>query len=138
MLTERGDVIRELNGGDVVGEIDQQRVFVVRTSRRGRKPRPVVPLPSRSGCARRAAGPHVLGDLSNEAVGDDGDVLNARPGWCPGIIDDGALVNGKQGLLRVAGERAKRLPWPPRSDGLDVHMPRNLTLFKAPPVPKPD
>ena len=23
-------------------------------------------------------------------------------------------------------------------DGLDVHVPRNLTLFKAPPVPKPD
>ena len=44
--------------------------------------------------------------MTDEAVGDDGDVLNARPtDGAQGIIDDGALVNGKQGLLCVAGER---------------------------------
>ena len=52
------------------------------------------------------SGAHVLGNLTDEAVGDDGDVPNAgTPNGAQCIVDDGTLMDREQGLLRVAGKR---------------------------------
>ena len=72
-------MVVELDGGDVVGEVNQQTgVFVVRASqakgvcnaKRFLFHHVVDALTGQSGA-------HVLGNLTDETVGDDGDVLNA-------------------------------------------------------------
>ena len=138
-ILERSDMICEFDGGDVIGEVDQQTcVFVVRASEaegvchaEGFLFHHVVDALARQTSA------HVLGDLTDETIGDDGDVLNARTtdgSQC--IVDDGAFVDGQEGLLCVACERRQTASMAARNeDGLDVHVPRIRTLFKAPPVP---
>ena len=69
--------------------------------------------------------PDMAGDLTDELVGDDGDVLDARPtNGAESVIDDGALVKGQQGFLRVSGKGPQtRAVTSSDEDGLDRHGP---------------
>ena len=84
----------------------------------------------------RQASSDVLCDLSNEAVGDDRDVLDASaPDGAQRIVDDWPLVDGEQGLLRVTSKRRQAAAVTARNeDGSDVHGPPTIVMFKAPPV----
>ena len=79
---------------------------------------------------------YMLGDLTNELVGDDGDVLDARAAdGSKGVVDDRPLVDGQERFLGVPGEGRQAASVPARDkDGLDVHVYRTHVSFKAPPV----
>ena len=68
--------------------------------------------------------PDMFGDLSNELVGDDGDVPYARSAnRAEGVIDDGPVEQRQERLLGVVGERMKPRTVPSGDeDGLHLHV----------------